>query len=71
MVPKAVMAYLVNESKDTAHSELVAQIYKNEDLEALLAEDPITMQARKTCVATVKALKDAQIILAEVEKFRI
>ena len=41
LVPKSIMAFLINESRRIAQSELVSQIYKSGDLEALLAEDPI------------------------------
>jgi dynamin 1-like protein len=43
MIPKTVMAFLVNESRKIAQSELVAEIYRGGDLEALLVEDPMVI----------------------------
>ena len=65
-VPKTIMAFLVNESRQICQSELVAQIYKAGDLESLLVEDPMVVENRKQCRKHIEALKRAQIILAEV-----
>ena len=46
LVPKTIMAFLVNESRKIAQSELVAEIYKAGDLEALLVEDPMVVETR-------------------------
>lgn len=43
IVPKTIMAFLINESRKIAQSELVAQIYKAGDLESLLVEDPLVV----------------------------
>lgn len=40
LVPKTVMAFLVNESRKIAQSELVEMIYKGSDLDELVVEDP-------------------------------
>jgi hypothetical protein len=49
LVPKSVMAFLINESRRIAQSELVSQIYRSGDLESLLVEDPIIVENRKNC----------------------
>ena len=69
MVPKTVMKFLLNESRKICQSELVAQIYKAGDLESLLVEDPMIVQQRESCRKSIRALRTAQEILAEVAKF--
>ena len=49
MVPKTIMALLVNESKRLAQSELVVKVYQAEDLDQLLVEDPIVAANRESC----------------------
>ena len=66
MVPKTIMAFLINESRKIAQSELVAQIYKAGDLESLLVEDPMVVEHRNQCRKMIEALKKAQLILKEV-----
>lgn len=41
MIPKTIMAFLVNESKQIAQRELVSEIYKQGNLDELMVEDPI------------------------------
>lgn len=41
LVPKTVMAFLVNKSISIAQSELVSEIYKIGNLDDLLIEDPV------------------------------
>lgn len=69
MVPKTIMAFLINESRKIAQSELVAQIYKAGDLEMLLVEDPMIVEHRNQCRKIIEALKRAQVILSEVAKY--
>ena len=40
LVPKAIMAFLVNDIKNKAHMALVEKVYLKTDLESLLVEDP-------------------------------
>ena len=58
-VPKTIMAFLINESRKIAQSELVAQIYKSGDLETLLVEDPMIVEHRNQCRKIISALKHA------------
>ena len=66
LVPKTIMAFLVNESKRLAQSELVVQVYQAEDLKDLLVEDPVMARNRDNCKQTIVALRAAQSMLAEV-----
>ena len=49
LVPKTVMAFLVNESKRIAQAELVSEIYKAGDIDSLLVEDPMVVAQRDNC----------------------
>ena len=46
LVPKTVMAFLINESRNIAQRELVGEIYKLGNLDDLLIEDPLVTQTR-------------------------
>lgn len=57
MVPKTVMAFLVNKTKNMAQRELVAALYnENIDLKQLLDEDEATVKKREECALMVKSL---------------
>lgn len=48
MVPKTVMAFLVNKTKNRAQRELVSALYnENVDLKELLEEDSATVKKRE------------------------
>ena len=70
LVPKTIMAFLVNESRSIAQSELIEKIYKEGNLEQLIVEDPMIAAQRESCVKTIKALKSAQVLLSEVTQFK-
>ena len=46
LVPKTIMAFLINESKNIAQRELVSEIYKQTNLDDLMVEDPVISQTR-------------------------
>lgn len=46
LIPKTIMAFLINESKSIAQRELVSEIYKQGNLEELMVEDPVISQTR-------------------------
>lgn len=70
MVPKTVMAFLVNKTKNMCQRELVAAIYNDEtDLNSLLAEDSQTMKKREACKEMVSTLKKSLEFLNEVRDF--
>jgi dynamin 1-like protein len=58
MVPKTIMAFLVNKSKNNAQRVLVQQIYNDgQHLDQFLSEDHETRLKREKCEAMVKTLK--------------
>jgi len=57
MVPKTVMAFLVNKTKNRAQRELVSALYnESTDLKLLLEEDAATVKKREQCKEMVKSL---------------
>ena len=70
-VPKTIMAFLINESRKIAQSELVAQIYKAGDLDHLMEEDPMVIEQRNRCRNLIAALKAAMTLIGEVENFEL
>ena len=70
MVPKTVMAFLVNKTKTLAQRELVAAIYNDKvDLKTLLGEDSATMKKREHCKEMVQTLRKSLEFLSEVRDF--
>jgi dynamin 1-like protein len=65
-VPKAVMHFLVNTSKETIQSELVKNLYKEELLSDLLVETDEFAIKRNTCAMYLDSLKKALSIVQEV-----
>jgi dynamin 1-like protein len=70
MVPKTVMAFLVNKTKNLAQRELVSKLYNDSvDLKQLLSEDMQTMKKREACKEMVGTLKQSLEFLNEVRDF--
>ncbi len=70
MVPKTVMAFLVNKTKNLAQRELVAAIYNDQvELQSLLVEDANTKNKREACKEMVETLKKSLEFLNEVRDF--
>ena len=70
MVPKTVMAFLVNKTKNLAQRELVAAIYNDQvELKELLAEDNATLKKREACKEMVTTLRKSLEFLNEVRDF--
>ena len=65
-VPKAVMHFLVNMSKDTIQSELVRHLYKEDLIPDLMTETDEFAMKRNTCAAYLDSLKKALSIVQEV-----
>lgn len=63
LVPKTIMAFLVNESRKLAQTQLVESIYKQADLDQLVVEDPMVRANRENCKKVIKALQTAQGLL--------
>jgi len=64
-VPKAIMHFLVNQSKDRIQSELVSALYKEGEFEALLSESPEIAEKRRQCRELLKVMKKALEIVNE------
>lgn len=71
MVPKSIMHFLVNSSKENIQNELVAALYKEELFDELLAESPAIAQRRSQCKEMIDMLRKAHEILNEVRDFQI
>ncbi len=73
MVPKTIIAMLVNKTKNQAQRELVAQIYSSASGESnfheLLQEDGATKKKREVCEEMVKNLSKCMEFLNEVRDF--
>ena len=70
MVPKSIMAFLVNKTKNMAQKELVCALYNdNVNLKELLAEDSATVKKREACEEMVDTLRQSLVFLNEVRDF--
>ena len=70
MVPKSIMAFLVNKTKNMVQKELVAALYNDDvDLKELLSEDAATMKKRQDCQEMVETLQKSLVFLSEVRDF--
>jgi len=70
MVPKTIMAFLVNKTKNMAQRELVAALYNdNVDLRQILSEDNATVKKREACQEMVATLRKSLEFLNEVRDF--
>ncbi|KAJ5586694.1 Vacuolar protein sorting-associated protein 1 [Penicillium hispanicum] len=67
MVPKAVMYTLVQFTKDSMQSELLEQMYRNNELDDLLKESDYTIRRRKECQQMVESLGRASEIVSQVQ----
>lgn len=70
LVPKTVIAMLINKTKNQAQRELVAQIYTRDvDFKTLLIEDASTMKKRDVLQDMVKNLSQCMEYLNEVRDY--
>ncbi|KAN0045466.1 hypothetical protein ACTA71_005844 [Dictyostelium dimigraforme] len=69
-VPKSIMHFLVNQSKEHIQNELVAALYKEELFDELLEESPQISSKRKSCKAMIEILRKANEIINEIRDFR-
>lgn len=65
-VPKAVMHFLVNHSKDAIQNRLVTELYKEEFFGDLLYEDDAIKAERVKCERLLKTYREAAKIISEV-----
>ena len=71
LVPKAVMALLVNYAKDTIQSELVRHLYREELFDELLRETGDISKRRKNAAEMQALLQRANEILNEVRDYKV
>ena len=71
LVPKTIMCFLVNQSKLLAEKEMVTQLYKSEELDSLLTEDPNIAQKRKYCKESLNGLKKSLDILTDLNELNL
>jgi len=69
LVPKSIMCFLVNASKEKIHNELVCSLYKEELFDELLEENASISARRKSCKAMIEILRKAHDIINEVRDF--
>lgn len=68
-VPKTIMYFLVNHVKDSLQNELVAELYKEAELGALMQEAEDIATRRQTCAEMKELLMKALEIVNEVRDF--
>ena len=70
-VPKTIMHFLVNRSKEMIQNELVAALYKEDLFDELLEESTLIAQRRDETKKLMDILKKAHEILNEVRDFPV
>jgi len=70
-VPKTIMFFLVNSSKEKIQNELVKELYKEDQLDKLLNENDDVAKRREQLQQTVKVCSTAQRILNEIVDFKL
>ncbi|OLL25191.1 Dynamin-related protein DNM1 [Neolecta irregularis DAH-3] len=66
LVPKAVMHFLVNHSKDSVQNRLVTDLYRESLLDDLLFEDEGLALEREKCEKMLEVYKEAARIISEI-----
>ena len=69
MVPKTIMYFLVNHVRDAMQNELVAELYRDAEINTLMKEADDVAQRRKTCIEMSELLTRALEIVNEVRDF--
>lgn len=69
-VPKSIMHFLINKSKETLYSMLVHSLYKEEKREQLLHESGTLHAKRMECLDAVVRLRQANEVLSEIRDMR-
>mmetsp|Transcript_1872 Transcript_1872/g.2804 ORF Transcript_1872/g.2804 Transcript_1872/m.2804 type:complete len:125 (+) Transcript_1872:433-807(+) len=69
MVPKTIMYFLVNHVRDAMQNELVAELYRDAEMQTLMKEADDVAERRKTCVEMKDLLTTALDIVNEVRDF--
>lgn len=66
IVPKTIMHFLVNITKEQLQNELVSQLYQKDAIEDMLSEAPEVVERRRHCKQMLDVLRRAQEIVNEV-----
>lgn len=70
-VPKTIIHFLVNKSKEDIQNELVASLYKENLFDHLLQESQVVAQRRDVCKIMMDSLRKAHDILNEVRDYQV
>eukprot|EP01112_Ceratiomyxa_fruticulosa_P010608 TRINITY_DN2816_c0_g2_i1.p1 TRINITY_DN2816_c0_g2~~TRINITY_DN2816_c0_g2_i1.p1 ORF type:complete len:672 (-),score=178.73 TRINITY_DN2816_c0_g2_i1:145-2160(-) len=68
LVPKSIIHFLVNQSKEAIQNELVSSLYKEDLFDELLEESPQISARRKACKSMLEILRKASDIINEVRE---
>jgi len=71
LVPKTIMYFLVNHVRDAMQNELVAELYRDTEIQGLMKEADDVAQRRKTCVEMKELLGQTMEIVNEVRDFKL
>lgn len=71
LVPKSIIHFLVNQSKDSLQNELVSSLYKEDLFDELLEESSNVAKRRRECQTVMEVLRKAHEILNEVRDFSL
>ena len=69
MVPKTIMAFLINKARDNAQKTLYSNLTDDTDVQVIMSEDPMIEEARIECKQTLNNLKKALELLNEARDF--
>jgi dynamin 1-like protein len=69
LVPKTIMAFLINKTKEQAQQVLYTVLFEDEDINELMGEDPMIAEARKECIDTIANLKRACDLINEARDY--
>jgi len=70
-VPKSIMHFMVNASKDKVQNELVKELYKEDMFVSLLEESDDIAQRRESLKESINVLSAAQRHLNEIIDYRL
>lgn len=70
-VPKSIMHFLVNKSKQNLQSELVRALYKEELFDGLLSENEEIAARRKATAKMLRVLQKANDVLSEIRDLKL
>ena len=69
LVPKTIMAFLINKTKENSQQILYTSLCDLDDTQELMGEDPMIEEARRECNDTLTNLKNAIELINEARDF--